>query len=853
MKLFLYYSLHAFVNQLKKLMKTWVLVLVLVCGLIGGLIGYGAASLVEVSEETYAEVPQETVPDIIQELPEGIGAGDITELIAGGVIAGVLLFEIATAQKNGASLFLPADAALLFPSPMKPQSVLMFRIATQLAAALAGSIYMLFQLPNLVLNAGMSVPGALSLILAWAFLIMTGKLFQLLIYLLSYRSRFVKQHTVNTVAVITAGCALLFGLYYLRGSQDLLSAAIAFFNAPASYYIPVFGWLKGMVRAAQEGNMLRALLFILAQTVFCILMVLVIYGMKADFYEDALKKTEETAARLEAMNEGRVRTRKRKAAQRKISDHAMQGFGASVYFFKTLHIRFRDIRRGIFSKTALTYLLCAAGVSAFIKLVLHKNSLLPAVLVLGVLVFYRSLGNSMNDDAAKPFFVLIPENAWKKLFYSTAGGCVCCLLDLLPALIFCTIFLKADPIEALAWIPVLVSVDYYATSAMTFLDLSLPESLSKNIRQTLLILFLYFGLLPDIAVIALGYAYNKVGRAGIAVALLNLFLGSLFFGLAGMYRDPVQGKQVRLACSRGNTDGAKRTFSKLGFSLSAMLASSVILQLLASKLQTGNMFVQWSLVFLPIWFSGLLLLPAARAVPSTGSTSVRLTVRDAVDSFLISLFLMYSANVFGILVTSALNRFLHIVSQNSVQSLLMEDNIPLKLLFAVILGPMFEETVFRKFLIDRTKRFGGRTAVILSAAAFGLFHGNLNQFFYAAMLGLVFGYVYLNTGKLRYTIILHMLINFMGGIIAPYLVTNMPDFISDSVSIRMIAAGVYFLLLFAAYLLGFVRLCIRARTVRFAEQPDELTLHEGRRASWMNPGMITFTVMCIGMFIVSMI
>ncbi|MGF2525999.1 CPBP family intramembrane glutamic endopeptidase, partial [Ralstonia pseudosolanacearum] len=191
----------------------------------------------------------------------------------------------------------------------------------------------------------------------------------------------------------------------------------------------------------------------------------------------------------------------------------------------------------------------------------------------------------------------------------------------------------------------------------------------------------------------------------------------------------------------------------------------MILQLLASGLKTENIFVQWCLVFLPIWCSGLLLLPAARAIPSSRSTSVRLTVRDAVDSFLISLFLMYSANVFGILVTSALNRFLHIVSQNSVQSLLMEDNIPLKMLFAVILGPLFEETVFRKFLIDRTKRFGGRTAVILSAVAFGLFHGNLNQFFYATMLGLVFGYVYLNTGKLRYSIVLHMLINLMGGII----------------------------------------------------------------------------------------
>lgn len=853
MKLFLYYSLHSFLNQLRKLMKTWVLVLILACGLIGGLIGYGAASLEEISEETYADVPQETVPDFPQGLPDDVTRGDITELIAGGVVAGVLLFEIATAQKNGASLFLPADAALLFPSPMRPQSVLMFRIATQLATALAGSIYMLFQVPNLVLNAGMSLSGALSLILAWVFLIMTGKLFQLLIYLLSYRSRFVKNHAGHAAAVLAAGTAVLFGLYYLRSPQNLLSSAVSFFNAPASYFIPVFGWLKGIVRSMQEGNNLRALLYILVQTLFCILMVFAVFSVKADFYEDALKKTEETAARLEEMNDGRVRVRKRKETDRETSGFRMRGSGASVYFFRTLLIRFRNIRKGILSKTALTYLVCAGGVSVFIRLIVHKNSLLPAVLVLGVLVFYRSLGNPMNDDAAKPFFVLIPESAWKKLFYSIAGGCFCCMLDLIPAMIFCTIFLNADPAEALAWIPVLVSIDFYATSARTFLDLSLPESLSKNIRQTLLILFLYFGLLPDIAVIAMGYAFNRIARAGIAAALLNLFLGSLFFGLAGMYRDPVQGKQVRLSCSRGSMNEAKRVYSRLGFSLSALLASSVILQLCASMLTTDNVFLQWGMVFLPIWISGILLLPAARSIPASGKVSGRPGVRDALDSFLISLFLMYSANLFGVLVTNALNRFFHIVSHNSVQTLLMEDNILLKIIFAVILAPLFEETVFRKFLIDRTKRFGGRTAVVLSALAFGLFHGNLNQFFYAAVLGLVFGYVYLNTGKLRYTIALHMLINFMGGIIAPLLLNHMPDFVSENVSIKLIAAAGYFLVLFAAYLLGFVRLCIRARTVRFDIQPDELVPNEGRKAAWLNPGIITFTVMCLGMFAVSLI
>ena len=42
MRLFLYYALHSFVNQLRKLFKTWVLIFLLACMLLGGLIGLGA-------------------------------------------------------------------------------------------------------------------------------------------------------------------------------------------------------------------------------------------------------------------------------------------------------------------------------------------------------------------------------------------------------------------------------------------------------------------------------------------------------------------------------------------------------------------------------------------------------------------------------------------------------------------------------------------------------------------------------------------------------------------------------------------------------------------------------------------
>ena len=57
-------------------------------------------------------------------------------------------------------------------------------------------------------------------------------------------------------------------------------------------------------------------------------------------------------------------------------------------------------------------------------------------------------------------------------------------------------------------------------------------------------------------------------------------------------------------------------------------------------------------------------------------------------------------------------------------------------------------------------------AITVSAISFGLFHGNLTQFFYATLLGLIFGYVYTKTGKVIYSMALHMLVNFFGGFVA---------------------------------------------------------------------------------------
>ena len=134
MRLFGYYALHSFVNQLKKLCKTWVLVFFLVCMVIGGLIGFGAAMLEDTVEENAAASAQTQEVPVSEEeeasLP--ISASGLIELIAGGAILALFFFEAVSADKNGSKIFLPADVNLLFPSPMKPQSVLRFRLAMNL-------------------------------------------------------------------------------------------------------------------------------------------------------------------------------------------------------------------------------------------------------------------------------------------------------------------------------------------------------------------------------------------------------------------------------------------------------------------------------------------------------------------------------------------------------------------------------------------------------------------------------------------------------------------------------------------------------------------------------------------------
>ena len=126
---------------------------------------------------------------------------------------------------------------------------------------------------------------------------------------------------------------------------------------------------------------------------------------------------------------------------------------------------------------------------------------------------------------------------------------------------------------------------------------------------------------------------------------------------------------------------------------------------------------------------------------------------------------MLMGSYIGSYVSAIYSALLGVENNDVVSDLIASTPMPLLILLTVILAPLFEELIFRKLLLDRLSVYGSKFAIIITAVAFGLFHGNLDQFFYAALVGLVLGYVAVKSGNWLYSVLIHMVMNFIGGVL----------------------------------------------------------------------------------------
>ena len=239
---------------------------------------------------------------------------------------------------------------------------------------------------------------------------------------------------------------------------------------------------------------------------------------------------------------------------------------------------------------------------------------------------------------------------------------------------------------------------------------------------------------------------------------------------------------------------AKGVFSKYAVALFLYTliaaAVSLIIQVImiavmgadnAAALLDENIYLNWALGVLPMYLVGFpVLFLIIKDMPKN-----KREIKPVKPSNFLRFFLVTQAGILiGSLIGNSLNASIGALLgreiENSTSDLIEKSPIWLIFLVTVILAPIIEELLFRKFMIDRLSRYGDTLAITVSAVAFGLFHGNFYQFFYAALIGLVLGYMYCETGNVKHTILMHMIINFLGSVAVMPVMDMSEDFMTMS-------------------------------------------------------------------------
>ena len=160
-------------------------------------------------------------------------------------------------------------------------------------------------------------------------------------------------------------------------------------------------------------------------------------------------------------------------------------------------------------------------------------------------------------------------------------------------------------------------------------------------------------------------------------------------------------------------------------------------------------------------------------------------------------------------------------------------------LIPAVIGPVVEELIFRKFMIDRLHNYGETAVIVFTALCFGLYHGNLTQFLYASCVGLFLGYVYCKTGKVIYTMIMHMLLNTFSASIM-LLVPMLQGDGENVKALLFVAVGVMGVAMLAMGISGFI-LIIRTLKKKDMVLDDSMTdaipKEEVLKTVYLNPGV----------------
>ncbi len=336
-----------------------------------------------------------------------------------------------------------------------------------------------------------------------------------------------------------------------------------------------------------------------------------------------------------------------------------------------------------------------------------------------------------------------------------------------------------------------------------------------------------------------------------------------------------EGERERRERENRELKAAKKHFSKLGgmYILGTIVIYAVQLVpmalvsfLLPEWLWNGNISMLVSM--LPMYLIGMpVLILLVRTIPADRVERRSIRPGSFIVAVVMSFGAVYLTNIIGNVITAVIGTLKGSSVQNQLANMTESISLWMIVLWMVICAPFMEEYVFRKLIVDRTIRYGQGVAVLVSGLMFGLFHGNLNQFVYAFVLGVFLAFLYVKTGNLKITIAIHMMINFMGGLVSSALMRAidldeylemvsdmdmdaMMAYISENMA-GLLAYGVFLIFIFGMLIAGLVLFIVCLVKKRFTFARGLVVIPRGKRFStiFLNVGMLLYSIFWIAMII----
>jgi hypothetical protein len=443
------------------------------------------------------------------------GGGFLDFRILHGIYLIALLFiavpSILTGLKSGTTFFKMSDVNFLFVSPISPKEILAYGLIKQMASTLLMMTFLLFYGGMAATAFGVTIGQTVTLVLGVALMVFTIQIIVLLVYMFSSghpeRVRLIETCLYSVLGIMVA---FILAGFLLNGSTlEALYAAIA---SPYLEFVPIVGWIKGMIFAIINANTANLVIYAILNGITVVGSILLFANSDSDYYEDVLQSTETTFERKKSIKSGRMSAMS--AKPRKVTDTGINhGWGANTFFFKHLRqnkrqnsVPFLGMSTVVILIVNIILVVFLRGVSGSGEDAIPAGMLMPISLALSCyIMFFMNAAGDWTLELQKPYIYLVPAKPFDKLLWATLSTMIKPVIDGIIVFTVLCLFLRANPATAILCMLIYASMGFLFTAANVLSQRLFGQLVNKGLTMLFYMIVLLLLLAPGVIVSAVLY------------------------------------------------------------------------------------------------------------------------------------------------------------------------------------------------------------------------------------------------------------------------------------------------------------------------------------------------------------